>query len=488
MEQCIDDLGDRIAHTAAHLDAAHHRLLTDLREFDARGGWHRQGGRTCGHWLSWRVGWGLGAAREHLRVARALGGLPLIDEALRQGELSYAKVRALTRVATPQNERLLLEDARLMTGQQLEVLCRKYAVVQRHAGAARPQDERPERYVQRREVASGMIRIEAVLHPEEAALVWQALDVVARALMNGPSAAAGVPAETSPTTDGTANASITGDRVPAETSDATSYREFATGARFDRADALMALVRSFAARPVLEAQPTTPVEITLTVPAAGLTADAALTVDHIGVLGDGDAVSPAAARRMACDAAIVTVIEGADGAPLALGRRSRVMSTALKRALLKRDRTCRFPGCTNHLYVEGHHIEHWADGGETALGNLVTLCSHHHRFVHEFRYQVELGPDGEPRFRDPHGREVRAVPIARPAGEVGWGPLVAALQRAGVAPTAPPCWDGSDVDDGLLISALCRADDAADDEACLGDEHDLWVPRIERCKQGADRG
>jgi hypothetical protein len=267
----------------------------------------------------------------------------------------------------------------------------------------------------------------------------------------------GVPAETSPS----ASAATDGGDVPAETS--------APATGFDRADALMALVRSFAARPVLEALPTTPVEITLTVPAAGLTADAPLTVEHIGVLGDGDAVSPGAARRMACDAAIVTVIEGADGAPLAAGRRSRVMSTALKRALLQRDRTCRFPGSTNHHYVEGHHIEHWADGGETTLGNLVTLCSHHHRFVHEYRYQVALAPDGEPRFRDPNGREVLAVPLARPAGEVGWRPLVAGLHRAGVTPTAPPCWDGSDVDDGLLISELCRADDAGEDEEMLND-------------------
>jgi hypothetical protein len=287
-----------------------------------------------------------------------------------------------------------------MTGQQLEVLCRKYAVVQRHAGANRPDDERRERYVQRRDLASGMIRIEVVLHPEEAA----------------------------------------------------------------RADGLMALARSFAARPVLEGLSTPPVEITLTVPAAGLAEDAPVTVEHVGVLGDGDAVSPEAARRVACDAAIVTVIEGADGAPLAVGRRSRVMSTAMRRAMLKRDRTCRFPGCTNHLYVEGHHIQHWANGGETALGNLVTLCSHHHRFVHEYRYRIELAGDGEPRFFDPHGRVVEAAPLARPAGEVGWLPMVGALHAAGVRPTAPACWDESDVDDDLLISALCRVDDGEDED------------------------
>ena len=96
----LDRLGDEIAELSAHLDAATARLLTLIREFDARGGWNT-GFRSCAHWLSWRVGLDPGAARERVRVARALATLPLLAEALARGELSYAKVRALTRVATP---------------------------------------------------------------------------------------------------------------------------------------------------------------------------------------------------------------------------------------------------------------------------------------------------------------------------------------------------------------------------------------------------
>ncbi|HSK02908.1 MAG TPA: DUF222 domain-containing protein, partial [Kofleriaceae bacterium] len=95
MFEDLESLGERIAEQAAHLDAALHRLLTDLRTFDRGGGWHTQGARSCAHWLSWRVGWGLGTAREHLRVADRLADLPLLDDALRRGEVSYAKLRAI---------------------------------------------------------------------------------------------------------------------------------------------------------------------------------------------------------------------------------------------------------------------------------------------------------------------------------------------------------------------------------------------------------
>jgi hypothetical protein len=124
MDGELEQLGEWIAEQAAHLDVAMHRLLADLRAFDERGGWHVQGALSCAHWLSWRVGWDLVTARERVRVARKLAGFPTIDDALRRGELSYSKVRALVRVATPANETMLLEHARLMPASQLEKLSR----------------------------------------------------------------------------------------------------------------------------------------------------------------------------------------------------------------------------------------------------------------------------------------------------------------------------------------------------------------------------
>src|SRR6266496_3013972 len=119
-ENEIDALADRIAETAAMLDAATHRLLTDLRRFDEEKGWARQGALSLAYWLNWRCGIALGAAREKVRVAQALGGLPLLDDALRQGQLSFSKLRAMTRIATPENEATLLELARHSTASQLE--------------------------------------------------------------------------------------------------------------------------------------------------------------------------------------------------------------------------------------------------------------------------------------------------------------------------------------------------------------------------------
>ena len=112
----LDRLGDEIAELSAHLDAATAHLLDLIREFDARGGWNN-GFRSCAAWLSWRVGFAPGAAREHVRVARALGTLPRLAHALARGELSYAKVRELTRVATPETEERLLAVGRAGTAE-----------------------------------------------------------------------------------------------------------------------------------------------------------------------------------------------------------------------------------------------------------------------------------------------------------------------------------------------------------------------------------
>ena len=181
--------------------------------------------------LSWRVSWSLGTAREHVRVARALATLPAIDEALSRGEVSYCQTRAMTRVATPENERVLLMDAKLTTGAQLERICRKYKQLRRLAGAT-PADEEINRYVRRRELDNGMVKIEAVLFPEEAAHVWACIDQVTKALSASaedagdaisassaamaPTSASDVSAETCDRSEAT----IASD-VPAETRDRT---------------------------------------------------------------------------------------------------------------------------------------------------------------------------------------------------------------------------------------------------------------------------
>src|SRR5260370_1365342 len=130
----LDRLGNEIAELSAHLDAATAHLLDLIREFDARAGWNT-GFRSCAAWLSFRVGLDPGAARERVRVARALGTLPLLGEALARGELSYAKVRALTRVATPETEARLLAVGRAGTADHVERIVRGWRRVDRMAEA-----------------------------------------------------------------------------------------------------------------------------------------------------------------------------------------------------------------------------------------------------------------------------------------------------------------------------------------------------------------
>ena len=137
----MDRLGDEIAELSAHLDAATARLLDLIREFDARGGWNH-GCRSCAHWLSWRVGMNLGAARERVRVARALGALPRLADALARGELSYSKVRALPRVATPEIEERLLAVGRAGTACHVERIVRGWRRVDALA-EARETTQRP---------------------------------------------------------------------------------------------------------------------------------------------------------------------------------------------------------------------------------------------------------------------------------------------------------------------------------------------------------
>src|SRR5438094_6413221 len=170
----LDRLGDQIAALSAHLDAATAQLLDLIREFDVHAGWHN-GFRSCAHWLNWRVGLDLGAARERVRVARALGTLPLLSQALAKGELSYAKVRALTRVATPETEARLLAVGRAGTAAHVERIVRGWRRVDRLAEARETTRRHTSRALHVYQDEDGMVIVRGRLAPEVGALLVQAL-------------------------------------------------------------------------------------------------------------------------------------------------------------------------------------------------------------------------------------------------------------------------------------------------------------------------
>ena len=416
----LDRLGDEIAELSAHLDAATARLLELIREFDAREGWNT-GFSSCAAWLAWRVGFAPGAAREHVRVARALGTLPLLAHALARGELSYAKVRELTRVATPETEERLLAVGRAGTAAHVERIVRGWRRMDRKAEAREADHQHAGRALHVYPDEDGTVRIRGRLAPEVGALLMQTLAAAREALYQRRA-----------------------DEAPEANAPTMEQQQ---------ADALALLAESALHHGIDPGAPGERYQVVVHVDAAVL-ADP----DQAGqsVLEDGLRVPAGTSQRLACDASRVVMRHDAAGRLLEVGARTRTIPPALRRALHHRDRGCRFPGCWVR-FGQGHHIRHWAQGGPTTLSNLALLCRRHHRAVHEEGYQVDRQPDGELSFRRPDGRLLPEVP---PPLDVLGDPveiLRGQHDAEGLvlhARTATPGWLGERLDVGWAIDVL----------------------------------
>jgi hypothetical protein len=421
-------LGEEIAELSAHLDAATARLLDLIREFDARGGWN--GFSSCAAWLSWRAGLDPGAARERVRVARALGTLPLLAQALARGELSYAKVRALTRVATPETEDRLLAVGRGGTAAHVERIVRGWRRVDRLAEAREASRRHASRALYLRQDEDGMVIVRGRLEPEVGALLTQAIAAAREALYQRRRA------------EGTG----------AATSMVNAPADPPTPAQ-QRADALVLLAETALHNGLDPGAPGERYQVVVHVDAPAL-ADP----DQPGqsALDDGAHVSAETSRRLACDASRVVMRHDERGRVMEIGARTRTIPPALRRALHHRDRSCRFPGC-DVRFGQGHHLRHWAQGGPTTLSNLALLCRRHHRAVHEEDYRVARGPDGALRFHRPDGRLLPDVPRAAPVPADPVGTLRACSEAHGLrltGRTACPSWLGERLDVGWAIDVL----------------------------------
>ena len=485
----LDRLGDRIAELSARIDAATYELLCYLREFDRQHGW--EGFRSCAHWLNWRTGLDLGAAREKLRVAAALAELPHIAAAMACGRLSYSKVRALSRVAGPATEARLLAVACGATAAQVERLVRGWRQADQAAQADGEQVRLASRMLSTQVDDNGMLLLRARLTPEVGAVLLRAVEA---ALEQVPAPAAGADGNEPTIAQRRADAlglvaesalaggldpGNPGDRfqvtvhVPADTlaarepastpprvsaepraaSPATSQpvaaaahagRETAAGGASETATAAphVAAETSEASAGACEPAP----------PAAGLDAGQAV-IEQAGGLHLGRE----AARRVACDAALVALRHGANGEVLDVGRRTRAVPTALRRALQNRDRSqCQFPGCTSR-HCDAHHVVHWADGGETRLQNLVLCCRFHHRGLHEEGFQVVADAAGQFQFLRPDGVPLPAEPPSASWEGAPLAPTDARLAAAGVSigpHTATPDWYGEPLNLSAALAVL----------------------------------
>ena len=443
-ELTLERLEHEICELAAHLNAQTCHWLGLVAEFDRREGWASWGLASCADWLAFKCAISAGTAREHVRVARAIEELPLIRAGFAASELSYSKVRALTRIATRDSEREMVEFAHQTTAAQLELAVRGYKRVQRLEDARQAHSAR---YLRYHWDDDGSLIISGRLPAEQGAVLMEALhaarhELVAAATPSAAQVAAGdVPAE-APARDGPAETPAS--EAPAETPAAggTAGRstagdppdnvhveapEYPAGAR--AADALMLMADSLLARGPASRTGGDRHQVVVHIDADSLRADRnAPPEDHATghcELEAGPSLHPETIRRLACDASIVTIVEK-DGEPLDVGRKTRSIPPALRRALSNRDRNCRFPGCNHHRYLQAHHIHHWAHGGHTRLDNLISLCPFHHRLLHEHDYTLHTTADGELEFRRPNGH---AIPN-HPPRLVLAGPGLRARNRA----------------------------------------------------------
>lgn len=398
----IEELERQICELGAHIAAATCRWLLLVGEFDERRGWADWGVYSCAHWLSWRCSIGLVTAREHVRVARRLRELSLVRELFGRGEISYSKVRALVRVATPATEASLVELALHATGAQLEKVVRGYAGV-RAATIDNAQRQHERRRLTVNWEDDGSLSLSANLPAEEGTLVLAALQAADEA-----------------------------GRVNADALVAVAQT------------ALAAASGDSPAGNGLEA------ELVVHVDLESLSDD---RIHERSELANGPALAPETVRRLGCDGSVVRILER-DGKPLSVGRRKRTIPAALRRALRSRDDGCRFPGCTNHRFLHAHHIHHWARGGPTSLDNLVQLCSHHHRLVHEGGFCVEALGNRGLQFRRPTGEVIATVPAAQPASGAD---LECQNRTRGLDIDAHTCFPrsaGDPLDYGLAVMCL----------------------------------
>ena len=398
------NLADEITLLAGQINAANYRLLKLIATFDDREAWIGGGTiRSCAYWLNWKCGIALGPAREKVRVAHCLENLPLIDAAFAAGEISYSKVRAMTRRATPENEDFLLLIARHGTATHVEQVVRKYRSVQSANEDKVEIEQQQDRELVYYQDEDGSWVIHARLPAEVGSLVVKAIEAV-------------VTSEQEQQQEQDEN-------VPAGTSsdlDVEDLIEPRKTYRQARADAIVSMAEHFLATCDQNGQwqglkGAERCQIVLHVDIDTLQEHNCQ--DHHGQvhcnLGDKHWISPKTAKRLSCDASLVTVLENEKGQVLNIGRRARIIPASIKRALDLRDTSCRVPGCCNTRYLDAHHIQHWADGGETSLDNLVNMCRHHHRQLHQglFNIHVEKASAYEEAhmvFSTPSGKQLKA--------------------------------------------------------------------------------
>lgn len=386
----IDELDHNILTLCTRINAATYELLLMIREFDERTGWLQWGLSNCAEWLAWRCDLSMTTARKKIRVAHALKTLPGIASSFASGELSYAKVRALTRIAARDNEQALLDFALRTTAVNVAERCREL-----RCGSKQSLDEAAMAYAKRslrirRDHHREVITITMELPMDTGELVEKALDKAR----------------------------------DDEVSDVPDVTEASWSTR--QADAFVNMVTGYLSGD------------------SGEQNDNYLVTVHVDQSalagGEGRAGLPIeSVKRLCCDSHAVVITEDEQGEPLSIGRKSRIIPKAISRAVRSRDNNCcTFPGCGNRRYLHCHHVEHWSNGGETSLDNRMLLCTKHHTLVHEGGFRIEKDYSDNWFFMKPDGI---AVPtsgyVSRVHEDPPAGGLLSVMEKTVSEPPPP---------------------------------------------------
>ncbi|HVM34492.1 MAG TPA: DUF222 domain-containing protein [Actinomycetota bacterium] len=408
---------------SAVIGAATGQLLEVIAGFDdaySGGDVSPSGNLETRDWVAWACGTDKRSASRLLRLAHRLKELPQTASALRAGTVTLDKVDALSRIASADNEEVLLEWAGVATAEQLRSLAAGYLRSSKAAEDAFAR--RAARSVTYHYDDFGDLNLRARLPGEQGAVVTKALEVAAEELRAdaGGGSEAGRP-------------------------------------EAHAADALVAVADSFLATGAATRPNTERYQVMISTerdPVTGELFDARLPKDI--------PLPIESALRLTCDCSVVEMAT-LNGEPFDMGRKSRRPNTSLRRALAKRDGCCRFPGCSRKAYLDAHHIRHWIKGGPTALDNLVLLCSHHHRLVHEGRYDVKMGAGGIITFLRPDGS---VIPDRPPTCEMTRAEIDAAADLLYATPAEPHWVDPLDLD--LAVTVLHQLERRAPEPTCTG--------------------
>jgi len=388
--------------------------------------------------LNWKCGLGLGAARERLRVAQALPDLPQTTVAFREGRLSYSKVRAITRVATKRNEEVLLNIAFHGTTWHVEQAVSAWRREQRLKSLERDNDRHELRELSCQFDDQGFLILKGRFTPEQGAIIKQALNSILDELHEERK---NVSVETS------------------ELQNPSPLKQHPHAMAFCRADVLIRMAESYLSCKT-DSSSADHYVVNIHTDMETLKADGVGAESH---LENSPNVSAETSRRICCDAGVVhwpdkKQPENGGIEPLSLGRKTRTVPPSIRR-----DQGCRFPGCSARRFVDAHHIQHWADGGETSMKNLVLLFRHQHRLMHEDGFGLRRMPGGKFEFTNPDGKHIFPGAASRFSGKVM--DLTAGNLNNGfvITPKTPiPNWGEEGMDVDFVVHHLDRRSEEPD--------------------------